>query len=341
MQVFLRRRKVKGGIESLYLDYYHNGKRKTETLNLHLTGDRAKDKQTLDLAEAIRAQRMLEFVAAGEDLDGLLNFDRSFIQYARENVKKKPFMKRVTTLKVLEHYLDGAELTFKQVTPDWWNAFGLWLATERGNKPNTVFTHLISLRAILNDAVNERLIKSNPLKAIRVKQEPKKRAFLTLAEFERLRETKCDSELIRNAFLFCCYTGLRRGDLFALRWENIKDGRIGITQGKTGNIVYIPLGERAAEILNAIPKKLPFVFNDLPKHKDTVNKVISRWCLRAGIDKHITFHSARHTFATLLITMDVDIYTVSKLLGHASVKTTEIYAKVINKKLDEAVSKLP
>ena len=150
---------------------------------------------------------------------------------------------------------------------------------------------------------------------------------------------------MKDSFLFSCLTGLRFSDIKSLKWENItydsKNGYIiKFTQQKTKNTEYLPVSEQSIKILGERKKDDDLVFKDLI-YSAYHNKMLHKWVEDAEIDKHITFHSARHTFATLQLTMNTDIYTVSKLLGHRHLKTTEIYAKVIDKKKISAVSNMP
>ena len=142
-----------------------------------------------------------------------------------------------------------------------------------------------------------------------------------------------------------CFCGLRISDVKALRWENIEknNGKISlrIIQQKTQNYIIIPLSEKAQEYLPEQNKKSndSFIFSNLPT-EPAMNRALKIWVKKAGINKTITLHTARHTFATLMLTKGVDLYTTSKLLGHSEVGTTQIYARIIDKKKEEAVETL-
>lgn len=168
------------------------------------------------------------------------------------------------------------------------------------------------------------------------------REFLTVDEVKRLIETPCRRPDIKGAFLFSCFCGLRISDVKGLQWKNvIKDGEkihIQITQYKTKRPLFLPLNKQA---LRWMPERgnagdEDFVFPPLSKNMT----VLDVWAKDAGISKHVTFHVSRHTFATMELTMGADLYTTSKLLGHTEVKTTQIYAKIVNSKKEEAVSLL-
>jgi len=145
---------------------------------------------------------------------------------------------------------------------------------------------------------------------------------------------------IKNIFLFGCYTGLRFSDIRTLKWTNIKDGRIQLTQTKTKGTVYILLGKNTERILELQRDNTEFVF-DISRYSSSVNKTLKSLIDKSSIEKDVTFHSSRHTFATFLISSGVNVYTVSKLLGHKDIKSTLVYAKVINEEKEKAVNSIP
>ena len=155
-------------------------------------------------------------------------------------------------------------------------------------------------------------------------------------------ETPCIYESIKQSYLFCCFCGLRISDVRTLRWGDIdtEDGqaRLKIVMHKTKNQLYLPLSEQA---LKWLPERGDAQDSDnifsLPP-KNTMMRNLRIWAQNAGITKNVTFHTSRHTFATMNITAGVDLYTTSKLLGHTNIAITQIYAKIIDKKKDEAVN---
>lgn len=168
------------------------------------------------------------------------------------------------------------------------------------------------------------------------------REFLTGDELKQLEATPTAALEMRRVYLFMCYTGLRISDAKSLRWGNIRLENGGYCirkrQQKTEGSVYIPLPTRAVELLpeRGTKKASEIVFDNLPT-EPSMNRSLKKWALKAGIDKNLTLHTARHTYATFLINKKVEIKTVSKLLGHKKVATTEIYAKLVDKTLDDAV----
>lgn len=238
--------------------------------------------------------------------------------------------------------------------------------TQYGQKlsPLTAQGYCSMLSTILKAAVTAGLIAENPFDKIpsgeRIKGAESKREYLTAKELQTLIDTPFP-ELgrvravngniyggrdIKTAFLFSCFTGLRLSDIKALKWSNIvnNDGQWsidGIIIKKTQRPHYLPL---SGEALKYLPERGEagdddFVFN-LPNSDGFTDMKIKMWAESAGLNKKVTFHVARHTNATLLLTAGADLYTVSKLLGHKNVATTQVYAKIVNSKKIEAVNML-
>lgn len=211
----------------------------------------------------------------------------------------------------------------------------------------TVRQYFDRLGVFLKRAVKEGILMRNPMDLIESTEKPRtpngERAFLTIDELKRLVESPCKYDIAKKMFMFACFTGLRFSDVRRVTWRMIDSGDIGIMQKKTGNIVHVPLTGNAEAWLPERPEDASpdtAVFSCYPP-LGTIDKFIQRWADDAGIHKKITFHVSRHTFATLLITSGADLYVVSKLLGHQSVATTAIYAKVVDKRREEAVNAIP
>lgn len=202
----------------------------------------------------------------------------------------------------------------------------------------------------LNEAVREGIIPENPTKLLK-KEEKKligqgesRRCYLSIEEIRLLMATPCKDETVKQAFLFACFCGLRISDVRTLRWADIGKGTEGYyiskLMVKTRHVVTVPLSENALSWMPARGQtraddrvfELPSFFS--------VNYRLKQWAREAGIDKPVTFHVSRHTFATALLTMGVDLYTTSKLLGHQNIITTQVYAEIVNRKKVEAVNLL-
>ena len=207
-----------------------------------------------------------------------------------------------------------------------------------------------TVKAIFNKAVRSDLIASNPIhdltKGERFHAPDKHREFLTPEELTRFLnvETATGNERqVQLAFGLSSMTGLRLGDMQHLRWSDIKDidgtPTICISQRKTKRVVSIPLNDLAQSLLPPRDESNPdaLVYH-LVKKSDNISKYVRRIKDKAGIEKDFTYHSSRHTTATLAITAGADISAVKEMLGHGSVTSTEVYAKVSLDKKIQAVN---
>ncbi len=214
---------------------------------------------------------------------------------------------------------------------------------KRGNNSypisqTTLFNKQRMLNQLINAVVKDGHLVSNPYHNLdnseKAKQPKTDRVFLTKEEVKKIAAAPTHSPRTKQGFMFCCFTGLRLSDLQALRWKNIRQTsggglEIRLGQKKTERQVIVPLGKKALEWLpgRGNAKDDEHVF-DLPE-RTTCRVCVKALAQRAGIDKDINFHTSRHTFATLALAAGTDLYTVSKLLGHKSIKTTQRYAEVL------------
>lgn len=213
-------------------------------------------------------------------------------------------------------------------------------------KPATQANYYRCFSGALNAAVRAEIILSNPFDKIasveKIRVPESTREYLTIDEIKQLIATECKRENVKNAFLFSCFCGLRISDISAITWGQItQDGeqmRLQLQMQKTKDPLYLPISEQAQKYMPYRGKAgdNEHIFN-IPTGQ-SCNNIIAAWAKAAGITKNVTFHVARHTFATMMLTLGADLYTTSKLLGHADIETTQIYAKIVNKKKDEAVN---
>jgi site-specific recombinase XerD len=200
--------------------------------------------------------------------------------------------------------------------------------------------YLSKFKTVLNRAINEEILSDMPyLRKMNLKQNSATREMLDINEIELIYKTPTDEPDYINAFVFSCFTGLRFIDLYNLKHCDIVDGKVKIIQQKTDSFLEVKLGSVALEILEKQGAGTGKVFNLKDYFK--WNTVIKEHVKKAGITRNITGHCARHSFASLLIENDVDILTVSKLMGHSDVKTTQIYTHILDKRKEEAIDKLP
>ena len=205
-------------------------------------------------------------------------------------------------------------------------------------------TYYQILNGALNAAVRAKRMLRNPFNEMDKSEKPKMpesvRSYMTIEEVRALIATPIQNEEVKRAYLFSCFCGLRISDIVGLKWQDIflDNGqyRLSVAMQKTKEPIYLPLSNEALKWIPEQGNKTgnDFVFH-LPVH---INVYLKPWAVKAGITKHFTFHTARHTFATMMLTLGADLYTVSKLLGHTSVKMTQVYAKIVNKKKDDAVN---
>ncbi|MEK6478144.1 site-specific integrase [Catalinimonas sp. 4WD22] len=357
--VRLRERTMKDGNISLYLDIYHDGKRSYEFLKLYVLSkpktaiEKQQNKEVLQLANSIKSQKILElqnnkfgFINRGKGKTEVLPY---FLKLTEER-KESNYQNWLSTYKHLKNYASD-NLTFNDVTSEWVKGFRDYLLNSpigRGGaklSKNSAYAYYGKFKAFLNQSQLDGLIQENPADKVEsIKQPETKREFLTLDELQKLVHTECKVPELKKAFLFSALTGLRWSDIEKLTWSEIRKDRekhyIVFEQKKTAAQEVLPITQQARDILGAAGENDSKVFEHL-KYSAWHNLRLKEWFMRAGILKEITFHSARHSFATLMLSQGVDIYTVSKLLGHRELKTTQIYAKVMDKQKEEAVNKMP
>ncbi|WP_347987261.1 site-specific integrase [Methylomonas sp. AM2-LC] len=250
----------------------------------------------------------------------------------------------------LKKHAPDANLTFEQITPEWLEGvrkfFETQAKTKSGNNISngTALSYFNKVRAVINAAYAKGIIIRNPLPQVKgIKAEQTKRVYLTIEDVRSLVKTECRYDVLKRAFLFSCLTGLRWSDINKLDWPEISqlDGvyRITFNHKKTGTLQYLDITQQAFSLLGE-PAKQGRVFEGL-KYSSYVNVELLRWSMSAGISKHVTFHTGRHTFAVTLLCNGTDIYTLSKLLGHSEVKTTQIYADIIDSVKKEAMHRIP
>lgn len=356
MKITLRKR-LKSGKISLYLEYYANGKREYEYLKLYLTPEPESGKLTflqkevnrknLELAEAIKSKRHLEIqngIYGFYDKDKLKS---SFLRYVEMMAETRRdslgnYGNWRSTVNHLKSFIN-TDVSFDRINKKWLEEFKDYLfreAKSKNNKPlapNTQFSYYSKIVAALKQAVKDGIIIRNPsLEVDNIKQAETQREYLSLDELKSIVEVKCDNEFLKRAFLFSALTGLRWSDIEKLKWNEVcysdENGfHLRYEQEKTGSKETLPISEEARSFLGELGQPNEKVFPGL-KYSAWNNLKLREWMMRAGINKTITFHCARHTYATLHLSAGTDIFTVSKMLGHKSLKNTQIYAKIVDEK---------
>ena len=377
MKIHLRKKKLKSGKTSLYIEYYKGHKttpkgkikhiRDFEYLELYLTthpenaSERKKNKEQLELAEQILVIRKAE-VYQGKyrilnNSKGRTRFLDFYEMKKEERYETKGnYDNWDAAQKHIEKYCSST-VTFNEVNIDFIKGFKKHLDTVAVTKSrknlsqNTKHTYFNKFKAAMRAAFDEGYLKENLI--VKVKgfaMGESKREYLTSEELQKLSQTPCKIEVLKRAFLFSALTGIRWSDIHKLTWSEVREEgidnsgneifRIVFKQKKTEGMEYLYISKQARKLLGQRQDIEDRVFTNL-RYSAHMNLQLLRWCMYAGITKHITFHSARHTNAVLLLENGADIYTVSKRLGHKEIRTTEIYAKIIDKKMKEAANLVP
>lgn len=360
--VRIRQKALADGNISLYLDIYYNGERTYEFLKLYLIPEKtkenkAKNAETLRLAEAVKSLRIVDIQSGRYGFKDKYKPDTNFFEFydtcvaerfkgdstgntgnwrsCRKHLAK--FYKQSTTL---------GDITEKNCI-----GFKNYLekkATTPAGQPlsqNSQHSYFNKFKACLKEAVDKDFIKEDPSRHVQsVKEVNPERTFLTKEEVSALAHTPCRYDVLKRAFIFSCLTGLRWSDIQKMTWTEVSevDGntRITFTQKKTKNLEYLDITPQAVTLMGERRNPSERVFEGL-KYSTYINTEIVRWAAAAGITKPVTFHTGRHTFAVMMIDLGVDIYTVQKLLGHTEIKTTQIYAKMLDKNKQKAVNLIP
>lgn len=365
--VKVRMKKLSNGCQSIYLDFYLDGHRRYEFLKLYLVPEysrieKEQNRETLRLVNAIKSKRIIEiqnqtYGFRCNRATGIL-----LTEYLRQlrgqtvgNKTRQAAMNAV--IRHLERYTPSG-IQLRKVDKNYLLGFLDYLRkakqehcrAEKLLHVNTQIYYFKILRYCLNCAVSEEYLASNPIDKIKNEEKPRRcrseREYLTISELTRLAHTPFYNTLLKRAFLFSCFCGLRHCDIVALTWKNIRlepgNALLTIVQQKTGASISLPLSKEA---LKQLPRRNGAAADDKVFagliSLGRSNEILCRWAQQAGISKHITFHSARHTHATMLLTLGADLYTVSKLLGHTNIQTTQVYARIVDESKKKAVELIP
>ncbi|WP_416441297.1 site-specific integrase [Leeuwenhoekiella sp. A16] len=372
MKIKLRKKKLASGKYSLYLDYYkgsaldENGKqihnREFEYLKeyLHINPKNASEKkeneETLLRAEQILSIRRAEYAQGKYGIKDRSKGKLLFLTYY-DKVKEERYESKGNydnwdaAQNHLENYCKNKNVTFEDLDEEFVLGFKKYLNKKAKTKSNTLlsqnskYSYYNKFKAALRQAFDDGYTSRNYATTVKgFAMGETTREYLTYEELQNLVKAYCKHQILKNAFIFSCLTGLRWSDINKLTWDEVRDeedgSRLVFKQKKTAAQEYQYLSEQARNILGSRKLGSTRVFQGL-KYGAHFNAEILRWCMRAGITKHITFHSARHTHAVLLLEHGADIYTVSKILGHKEIRTTQIYAKIVDNKKKEAAYLIP
>jgi integrase len=375
VKVALRKKKISKGRFSLYLDFYlaivnQNGQlTRREFLGHYIlqspktSTERSNNKETIEIAEDIRHKRQ-----------NILNKPEIYTEFEKQLMKQKLLSETCTLLyfeKVAlkrngtnlnnwqsaylyyKDFLQNESLQFGQLNESVCEDFKEYLLNTPSRKSdkqtlsiNSAKSYFDKLKVVLKQAYKDGHLQVDlNARLDSIKEEETHREFLDQKELNQLANTSCLIPVVRKAGIFSALTGLRFGDIQQLKWKEVIhiDGQgyyIRFTQRKTGGAEMMPISDETYELLGAPQGADDVVFTGLDYYDCSQNPYFKMWLTDAGINKKFTFHCFRHTFAVLQLLNGTDIYTVSKMLGHRNVKTTMIYAKVVDEMKRSASEKI-
>lgn len=372
MKIKLKKKKLKTGKYSLYIEYYkgfiqddkgkieHN--REFEYLKEYLiiepktAQERQENADVLLRAEQVLSIRKAEYAQGKYGIKDRSKDKLLFLTYY-DKLKEERFESKGNydnwdaAQNHIEDYCKKKKITFEDIDEDFVLGFKKFLNKNSRTKSNTPlsqnskYTYYNKFKAALRQAFEDGYTRRNFATTVKgFAQGETSREYLTQEELQAMAQAKCKHPILKSAFLFSCLTGLRWSDVNKLIWSEVREEeghtRLIFQQKKTAGQEYQFISNQARKLLGKRKQENDRVFQGL-KYGAHFNAEILRWCMKAGITKHITFHSARHTHAVLLLENGADIYTVSKILGHKEIRTTQVYAKIVDKKKKEAAYLIP
>lgn len=244
----------------------------------------------------------------------------------------------------LYHSGVSVDIPLSDLTVPWVEGYRHYLLQHIDNC-NTAATYYTKFKACLRYAMRRGWVSLVVFEAAgSIHTFESERTYLTLEELRRLTLTPCPCEPLRRTFLFACLTGLRKSDIIRLRWEQVVEEngfvRLIFRQQKTQGLEYLDITPQAALLLGVRSSPIDCVFADF-HYSSYMLCHLRRWAVSAGITKHITFHTSRHTFAVLMLSLNTDLYTLQRLLGHHSIETTQRYAHIYDEQKRDAVMRIP
>jgi integrase len=374
IKVKLRTKPIKGNRQSLYLDFYpaiphpETGKpTRREFLGLYIFDkaknpiDRQHNKENLILAEQIRQKRENQlnkpeiYTAYEQEQKRIKELgEKNFVDYFKSLADKRKasnYGNWISAYKYLAAFTEG-KLKFADLNEKFCNDFKEYLLNTKSNRSNkttleqnSAASYFAKFRAVLKQAYKDGLLQTDlNAKTEPIKKTETQRNFLTIDELNKLAKTTCSHDLLKRAALFSALTGLRFSDIKNLVWGEVHYSEsegyfLHFRQRKTKGVEVLPISEQAYNLLGERKEPNVKVFEGL-KYSTYLNAILKQWILGAGITKDITFHCFRHTFATLQLSKGTDIYTVSKMLGHRDLATTQIYAKIVDESKRKAAEKI-
>ncbi|MDQ3108270.1 MAG: site-specific integrase, partial [Bacteroidota bacterium] len=379
MPVKLRKSKLKNGY-SFYFDISYKGKRWTEWIKIHVKNSddiivKEENRKNIVLAKQMRSERDRELTVLGKGLPSEvrlreMDFFSVYDELCVPRIASAHICKNIRK-KIKTYNGVNKPLPIAAIDKPWLAGFLAFLKRE-GMAGNTVHQYFAFMGTILREAMCLGYIVGNPHSLFGRHERPKlkrpKADHLTAEELDMFinTETKNIDEQLKQMFLLSCFTGLRWSDCQRVMWSNIrtvningqKQKMICLTQKKTKQEVMVPitasaevlLEKRKKEIMADLEPQSLFIFprwsSEMEKTKakplrTALSYFMRSWARQVEFPRRFKFHMARHTYATWLIQQGVDLYTVSKLLGHADMSATTIYAHVTDQVKLQAAMRLP
>lgn len=374
INVTLRKRTLPSGKITLYLDFFppiYNAKTREfsrrEYLGLYLVSkpknniDKAMNSENLHKAEMICANRLNElnkqqiYTPFEKERLRLQEIgEKSFLQYLKQTAEIKTGNNAEIWKYAIIHFekfLKNEDILMQEIDVTIIEDFREYILKAKCLKKkdqflaqNTALSYFNKIKATLRKAYKKGLLQTDINAAVdNIKEQESQRNFLTMEEASRLFRTPCKKEIVKRVCMFSLLTGIRYSDIAKLTWEEVQYSKsegyyIRFKQQKTDRPVTLPISQEAFEFLGKKEAQCKRVFYNLKKWD--VDRLLPIWVKDASIEKHITFHCFRHTYATLQMAAGTDIFTVSKMLGHKNIKTTQIYTKIIDEKKRETTNKI-
>jgi len=298
----------------------------------------------------------------GKSAGSFTDFFEKHSDWLLANDKISTYLKTKANISKLNQFTNNRKLQFEDIDVEFLKSYELFLSNKLGNSINTIHSSIKIIRKLFNDASREGIIEfsTNPFLRFKIKTEKTTKIYLTEEEIERfemLELTKGSRlELHRDVFLFACFAaGMRVSDLLQLRWKDFSGTNLNIITQKTREHISVKIPDKALIIIEKYrgsrqPSDLIFPIMKLREDSSTlelyraisastayINKDLKELAKLAKIEAHISMHTSRHTWATRALQKGMRLEYVSKLMGHASIKTTQIYAKIVNSELDKAM----
>lgn len=373
IRVTLRKKKISNGKQSLYLDFYppffnsESGEySRREFLKLYLITkpssqiEKILNTENLHRAELICSRRQnevnKEFIYTPFELEELRKKEigrKSFLEFFKKEASlrnRKNLALWESAIKHFENFILDKDILFEEVNSELIEDFKSYLLQTKSIRnidkklsQNTALSYFSKVKATLRKAYKLNMLQADVNSQVEgIKENESERDHLTLEESIALYNTHCRKEIVKTVSLFSLLTGIRYSDIAKLKWNDIHSTAQGhfirFRQQKTQKNEMMPISEHAYRLLADHPNEGEIVFEGLKKWD--VDRLLPIWISDAGINKHITFHCFRHTYATLQISAGTDLFTVSKMLGHKSIKTTQIYAKLVDSKKIQATGRI-